>query len=299
MITCDVRPVSNRLEIDRRWRSHRDPEQSSFAGALAGQARHAEGRLECPEEEFGGALMAWWEGQGAARVLARQGNAILLERATGKISLAELARRGRDVEATRIICAATAKLHAPRAQPLSNLVPLSQWFGDLEPAAAIHGGVFSLAAETARELLAHPRDVGVLHGDINHDNILDFEDRGWFAIDSKGLFAERGFDYANLFCNPDLAVPIHPAATAPGLFERRIEVLSEAAGLDRRRLLQWILAWTGLLAAWLLSDREAPSSTCGSPSWRWQSCIAEDARWAAWAGLAGFAEVPVMLDNGL
>jgi streptomycin 6-kinase len=211
------------------------------------------------EEVSGGALMAWWEGQGAARVLAREGNAILLERATGKISLAELARSGRDLEATRIICAVTAKLHAPRTQPLPDLVPLAQWFGDLAPAAATHDGLLSLAAETARALLAEPRDVGVLHGDIHHGNILDFGERGWLAIDAKGLFGERGFDYANLFCNPDLADPAHSVATAPGQFEQRLAVVSAVAGLERRRLLQWILAWTGLSAAWFLSDGEAPT----------------------------------------
>ena len=210
------------------------------------------------EEACGGALMAWWEGQGAARVLAREGNAILLERATGKISLAELAQSGRDLEATRIICAVMAKLHAPRTQPLPNLVPLAQWFGDLAPAAAAHGGMLSLAAETACALLAEPRDVGVLHGDIHHDNILDFGERGWLAIDAKGLFGERGFDYANLFCNPDLADPAH-SATAPGQFEQRVAVVSAVAGLERRRLLQWILAWTGLSAAWFLLDGEAPA----------------------------------------
>jgi streptomycin 6-kinase len=210
------------------------------------------------EEQFGGALMAWWDGQGAARVLAQEGNAILLERATGKTSLGGLSRSGRDVEAIRIICAVTAKLHAPRTKPLPNLMPLSQWFGELQPVAAIHGGILSLAAEAARELLAEPRDVGVLHGDIHHDNILDFGERGWLAIDPKGLFGERGFDYANLFCNPDLADSTHRVATAPGQFAKRVKVVGEAAELERRRLLQWILAWTGLSAAWSLSDGEAP-----------------------------------------
>jgi streptomycin 6-kinase len=35
---------------------------------------------------------------------------------------------------------------------------------------------------------------------------------------------------------------------------RRLEIVTAAARLDRRRLLQWILAWTGLSAAWYLSD---------------------------------------------
>jgi streptomycin 6-kinase len=44
----------------------------------------------------------------------------------------------------------------------------------------------------------------------------------------------------------------------PGRFERRVEVVSEVAGLERKRLLQWILAWNGLSAAWFLSDGETP-----------------------------------------
>jgi streptomycin 6-kinase len=56
------------------------------------------------EEKFGGVLMAWWDGHGAARVIAMDGDAILLERAQGGRSLSEFARDGHDDEATRIIC---------------------------------------------------------------------------------------------------------------------------------------------------------------------------------------------------
>jgi hypothetical protein len=62
------------------------------------------------EEKSGGLLMAWWDGQGAAKVFAQKGDAILLECAEGKGSLAELATTGRDDEATGIICAVVAKL---------------------------------------------------------------------------------------------------------------------------------------------------------------------------------------------
>jgi streptomycin 6-kinase len=80
------------------------------------------------EAGFGSALMTRWGGEGAARVLAQEGNAILLERATGNILLAQLARNGGDVEAIRIICAVTAKLHAPRSRAFPRLMPLSQCF---------------------------------------------------------------------------------------------------------------------------------------------------------------------------
>jgi streptomycin 6-kinase len=207
-----------------------------------------------PEERFGGVLMAWWEGQGAARVLAMDGHAILLERAQGEYSLSEFACSGRDDEATRIICDVIAKLHAPRAKPLPELIPLSAWFRDLEPAAAIHGGTLARSAEAARSLLADPLEVGVLHGDIHHDNVLDFGKRGWLAIDPKRLQGERGFDYANLFCNPDVGDPSRTVATLPDRFARRLEIVVERSGMDRRRLLQWIIAWTGLSAAWFIGD---------------------------------------------
>ena len=89
-----------------------------------------------------------------------------------------------------------------------------------------------------------------LHGDIHHDNILDFGARGWLAIDPKGLLGERSFDYANIFCNP------RDIATAPGRISRQASIVAEAAGLERPRLLQWVLAYAGLSAAWLLNDGE-------------------------------------------
>jgi streptomycin 6-kinase len=206
------------------------------------------------EERNGAELMVWWGGDGAARVLAHEGDAILLERAVGVRSLEAMVRAGRDDDATRIICAAATRLHAPRPESLpATLVPLTRWFRDLEPGAAKYGGYLSRAAPIARELLATPRDIVVLHGDVHHGNVLDFESRGWLAIDPKGLIGERGFDYVNLFRNPDLET-----ATLPGRFERRLTLVTELTGLDRIRLLKWIVAFTGLSAAWVLNDGEVP-----------------------------------------
>lgn len=206
------------------------------------------------DERRGGALMEWWDGEGSARVLARDDTALLLERATGSVSLADMARDGCDDDACRILCAAVAQLHTPRPKPRPELIPLAHWFRELEPAAAKHGGILGRCTETARALLAEPSESTVLHGDIHHDNVLDFGARGWLAIDPKGLLGERAFDFANIFTNPDLADPTRPVATKPGYFARRLEVVTEAAQLERQRLLQWILAWTGLSAAWFLVD---------------------------------------------
>ena len=217
-------------------------------------------KLAIAEEEraghmlMGHMLMEWWDGDGAARVLARADEAVLMERAKGTATLADMAYAGQDDEACRKLCAVAARLHAPRAKPIVGLVPLSRWFRELEPAAASHGGILARCAESARTLLTEPREVVVLHGDLHHGNVLDFGVRGWLAIDPKGLVGERGFDFANTFTNPDLDDPTRPLATRPGRFLRRLEVVAEAAKLERKRLLYWILAWTGLSAAWFLGD---------------------------------------------
>ncbi|AZD87450.1 streptomycin 3'-kinase [Pseudomonas chlororaphis subsp. aureofaciens] len=206
------------------------------------------------EEKYGNRLMAWWAGEGAARVYAHHGDALLMERAMGRRSLMQMALAGEDDEVSRIVCASLARLHAPRSTPLPPLLTLPEWFKALRLAARHEGGMFLRCLATADELLASPREQVVLHGDIHHDNVLDFEERGWLVIDPKRVMGERGFDFANLICNPDL-----PTSGDPRRFTRQVEVIAQAAGLERKRLLQWVLAYTGLSAAWFLEDGDITS----------------------------------------
>jgi streptomycin 6-kinase len=206
------------------------------------------------EERQGAVVMAWWDGEGAARVLAREGDGLLLERATGTRSLAAMARGDQDDEATMILCEAAAALHAPRDTPIPpGLYALDDWFAPLFSMAEARGGVLARSAEAARELLAKPRDLAVLHGDLHHGNVLDGGARGWLAIDPKGLIGERGFDFANIFRNPE-----HAFGADRSILGRRATVVAEASGIERTRILQWVLAFCGLSAAWIFGD-DAPS----------------------------------------
>ena len=238
-----------------RWQLTPDgaPFESS-AGQLMAVRRAGEPAMlklsRAPEEIAGGALMAWWGGIGAARVLEREGDALLLERAMGARDLETMARDGRDNEACRILCSAGAALHAPRTTVLPNtLVPLEYSFRQLWPTAKRLGGVMAKSAAVARSLLDNPFDVSVLHGDLHHGNVLDFGARGWLAIDPKGLIGDRGYDHANIFCNPDAET-----ALAPGVFAKRVKFVSEASDLAPDRLMSWVLAYCGLSAAWTLAD---------------------------------------------
>ena len=89
-----------------------------------------------PEEQAGNLLMAWWDGEGAAPVLAHDGEALLMERAISPISLTQMVNCGEDDEATRILCAVAGRLHTPLAKPAPALVPLELRFEALWSAAA-------------------------------------------------------------------------------------------------------------------------------------------------------------------
>lgn len=204
------------------------------------------------EEQIGNGLMVWWDGAGAAPVLAHDGQALLMRRATGPRTLHDMSRHGQDGEATSLLCNALAKLHAPHPGSLPALTPLAQWFQDLLAIDVGSHPALRHSVLTAQRLLAQPQDEGVLHGDMHHGNLLDFGEPGWLAIDPKGLYGEHGFDYANLFCNPEPAMDARAFAT-------RLEHSARISGLDRRRLLEWIVAWSGLSALWLLQDDEDAS----------------------------------------
>ena len=101
------------------------------------------------EERRGAAIMEWWSGDGAARILARDGDALLLERATGSRSLSDMARAGEadDIEAARILVDVANRLHAPRlAPPPPELTSLEDWFRELWPAAETRGGILARSA---------------------------------------------------------------------------------------------------------------------------------------------------------
>ncbi|HEY0247038.1 MAG TPA: aminoglycoside phosphotransferase family protein [Gryllotalpicola sp.] len=198
-----------------------------------------------PEEQRGNALMAWWPGEASAHVLAHIGPAVLLERAAGPRSLSELAARDDDA-ATRVLAETARRLHA-RPDGKVRAMPLRRWFRDLIDTPDKR---FTDARATALRLFDDPRDEVVLHGDIHHDNVLDFGDDDaplWKAIDPKGLVGESGFDYANLLCNPP---GTFAANHEPARLERRAAVVASVTGLPAARVRDWHRAWHALSALW-------------------------------------------------
>ena len=204
------------------------------------------------DEQIGGQVLQWWGGNGAAHVYAYDPNtgALLMERASGSRHLLRMALAGEDDAATRFICNTIRQLHSKRSSPPpAKLLSLTHFFKSLAPMAQKQGGLMAECASVARELLSEQREQVVLHGDAHHSNILDFNQRGWLAIDPKRVTGERYYDYVNVLCNPELKT-----CTDPERFRRQLALVVTVTGLDRQRLLKWVMAQAALSAAWFLED---------------------------------------------
>lgn len=201
------------------------------------------------EEKRGSKVLDWWDGIGAVKVFRSDDDAILMERIVGDQSLKLMSLDNQDDEATKIICDVAKVLHSSRNKSLPELTPLNIWFEELFQSAEKFGDIFKKSASVAKLLLSEQSNMTVLHGDLHHDNVLYSSDRGWLAIDSKGLLGERTFDYVNILCNPTKEI-----ALAEGRLMRQVEIISKSTGIGVRHLLKWIVAWTGLSAVWFLND---------------------------------------------
>lgn len=193
-----------------------------------------------PEELAGARALEEWGGNGAVRVLVRDGDAIVLERA-GR-TLRSLVTD--DAQATRVLCAAADRLHTHSPASLAEFPALRGWFSSL---FADTSPRFDRVRAIADRLLDRCTRPVLLHGDLHHENVLDGADRGWLAIDPKGIVGAREFDYGNLFTNwtPRQAVE-H--------FDARLHVVARTAGIDPAELLRWIAAWSALSGIWHLED---------------------------------------------
>jgi len=144
------------------------------------------------DEAPGARFLLLHKGAGTVRVLESDPKAILLERVVPGTRLETLSLGGRDDEATHIICDTIEKLQSARAV-------IAGWPGHEEQVAEFKRriAVAPLTPEIAAraqalflELEATQKHRVLLHGDLHHENILFDDDRGWLAIDPKGVVGD-------------------------------------------------------------------------------------------------------------
>lgn len=206
------------------------------------------------EEARGFKVLKHLNGHGAVHIYEMDERAALMEVAMAG-SLRERFACKQDFEATHIVCDVLEKLHGVPVEIDFSLPDLETHFASLF-AYIQRGGQdpqMREGAVVARRLLESQREIVLLHGDIHHDNILYSSQRGWLAIDAKGVIGERTYDVANIFYNPLDQVDL---ITRPEVIESRARVLSERLQLDKTRILEFAMAYGCLSAAWYIEDQQ-------------------------------------------
>jgi len=155
-----------------------------------------------------------------------------------------------DDEATRLGAASVMSMWRPVPQP-GGLHPLRRWMRDLFRWTAapdlIPTELVDLAQDVARSLLDTAPAPRLLHGDFQHQNLLQRTTGDWAIIDPKGLVGDPGFDIAAWMYNP---IGILANRDYAAIARRRIAIWSDVTGLDRHRLAAWAFSGTVLSICW-------------------------------------------------
>ena len=206
------------------------------------------------DEWRSGEVVNAFGGRGVVRVLEYDEGAALFERIVPGTSLVELTKGGHDDAATGVIADVIAAM-APNAAPpwcptVSDWGRGFAWYteaGDTRiPAALVRR-----ARDLYAELCATQGPTRLLHGDLQHYNVLRDDERGWLAIDPKGVVGEVEYEVGALLRNPG---ELPDVLANPATIERRVSTLSSRLGLDADRVLRWGFAQAVLSAIWLVED---------------------------------------------
>jgi streptomycin 6-kinase len=228
-------------------------------------------KLGVPNEELSSEVEALqaYDGCGAVRLLDADPvkGALLLERLNPGTELHELHDNRRETE---IAAGLMTRLTIPPPEG-HRFVNVSDWFRffdeietEYDPEAyGLPREMIRTAREFSNELLATMEGEWLLHGDLHHFNILFDEERGWTAIDPKGVIGDKAFQPARFLGNPypHLLSSADPEADT----RERVAIFSEVLELDVRRVLRWGYVDRIVSSCWSIAeDGEKPefSITC-------------------------------------
>jgi streptomycin 6-kinase len=206
------------------------------------------------DESNSGAVLRAFGADATVRVYESDTGAVLLERIDPAEQLVTLVRSGKDAEATTILANLISKL--ANHTPPPGCPTVRDWgrgfdrylaSGDAQlPVELVHE-----ASETYRRLESTQGRTMLLHGDLQHYNVLFDARRGWIAIDPKGVVGELEYELGALLRNP-VEQPQHFAN--PATVECRVRTLTTHLELVYQRALEWAFSEAVLSAIWDVED---------------------------------------------
>lgn len=203
-----------------------------------------------------------YNGRGAARLLDYDSvhSALLLERLSPGTELHRLGNNLQECEtAARVMEQIT--ILPPDKHEFPSIAEWVEVFDETEQevdpqAYGLPVAMLDTARGYAEELIRTTGQDWLLHGDLHHFNILYDEQRGWTAIDPKGVIGDKAYQTARFFFNPSpdlLSMPDPLAVT-----RQRADIFSERLKLDRQRILRWAYVDCILSACWSIDEGADP-----------------------------------------
>lgn len=237
--------------------------------------------IKQPGDEWcSGEVLKAFNGHGVVRVYEHAPGAVLMERLNPGNALAGLVLNGRDEEATNILADAIQRMFeqeptqclAAEAQPLTpgtrhpqppiwETSPIAfptvqDWAKGFDRylasgAEQIPKDLLEAGQRIYVELCASQREQRLLHGDLQHYNVLFDSDRGWVAIDPKGVIGEIEYEIGAALRNPIERPDIFLSRAT---IERRLGQFTDRLNLNYNRALAWTFAQAVLSAVWEIED---------------------------------------------
>lgn len=206
------------------------------------------------DEWNAGRVLEAFDGDGMVGVLEFEPGAMLLEQLHPGSQLVELVRRGNDDDATTIV-AGVMKRMAGHSAP-DDCPTVFDWARGFDRYVGssdtqIDAGLVHEASELYRTLAASQKRTMLLHGDLQHYNVLFDSTRGWVAIDPKGVVGELEYEIGAILRNP---VEMPELLERPAVIQRRVTTLTNELNLDYQRSLKWAYTQAVLSAIWDVED---------------------------------------------
>jgi streptomycin 6-kinase len=206
------------------------------------------------EEWNCGRVLEAFGGTGVVRVYEQVEGAVLMERAAPGGSLVNMAVAGDDDQATAVIADVirrTSGVRPRRGYP--TLHDLAKGFERYAATAdtSVPRDLLDDGRRRYERLAASQRDQRLLHGDLQHSNVLRDERRGWLAIDPKGVVGEIEYEVGAALRNPVEAPELF---TSPRTIEHRLQQFASHLRLDVDRTREWAFAQAVLSAVWEVED---------------------------------------------
>ncbi|MBW7876543.1 MAG: fructosamine kinase family protein [Candidatus Cloacimonetes bacterium] len=164
------------------------------------------------DEALAWQILKIYNGRGAVFLVDASGPAQLLERITPDERVADLESMvlsGKEEQALDILC-----------QSVINLQTIVRESSSFKPVNSFHSRILEMQKhmqsrvflKETQSMLQSALSVSLelekdhcqipLHGDLHHFNLLNSKTRGWLAIDPKGIYGSREYDFAIPLCNP-------------------------------------------------------------------------------------------------